>query len=109
MARTMQTANDPNYRGEGSGGQTPEGDTSDQGDQTTLERSPPRAPSTPADSFLEECDQGGDDAASAPMDQSEGETESDSSASTSESSDDLPPLPDSEEEERKKWSEKDNP
>ncbi|XP_021726856.1 uncharacterized protein LOC110694003 [Chenopodium quinoa] len=39
------------------------------------------------------------------MDQSEGETESDSSASTSESSDDLPPLPDNEEEERKKWKE----
>ncbi|XP_021750494.1 uncharacterized protein CG45076-like [Chenopodium quinoa] len=35
------------------------------------------------------------------MDQSEGETESDSSTSTSESSDDLPPLPYSEEEERK--------
>ena len=91
MARTMYIATDPNYRNEGSGDQTLEGETSGQGDQTALERSPPRAPSTPADSFLEECDQGGDEAASAPMDQSEGETESDNSASTSESSDDLPP------------------
>ena len=109
MARTMQTTTDPNYRSEGSGGQTPEGETSGQGDQTALERSPPRAPSTPADSFLEECDQGGDEAASAPLNQSEEETESDSSASTSESSGDLPPLQDNEEEERKKWNEKDDP
>src|SRR6187397_1360675 len=71
MARTMQTATDPNYKSEGSGGQTPEGETSGQGDQAALERSPPHAPphapSTPADSFLEECNQGGDKAVSAPL------------------------------------------
>ncbi|XP_021727698.1 uncharacterized protein LOC110694842 [Chenopodium quinoa] len=61
-----------------------------------LERSPPRAPSTPSDSFLEECDQGGNEAVSVPLTQNEEETESDSSASTSESSDDLPPLQDKE-------------
>ncbi|XP_021746664.1 uncharacterized protein LOC110712508 [Chenopodium quinoa] len=109
MARTMQTATDPNYRSEGSGDQTPEGETFGQGDQTALERSHPRAPSTPADSFLEECDQGDDEAVSAPLTQNEEETESDRSASTSESSDDLPPLEDSEEEERKKCNEKDDP
>ncbi|XP_021769730.1 uncharacterized protein LOC110733942 [Chenopodium quinoa] len=109
MARTMQTATYPDYRSEGSDDQTPERETSGQRDQTALERSPPRAPSTPADSFLEECDQGGDEAISAPLAQDEEETESDSSASTSESSDDLPPLEDSEEEERKKWKEKDDP
>ncbi|XP_021769545.1 unconventional myosin-XVIIIa-like [Chenopodium quinoa] len=105
MARTMQTTLDPDYRSKGSGDQTPEGEASGQRNQTALERSPPRAPSTPADSFLEECDQDGDEAVSAPLSQNEEETESDSSASTSESSDDLPPLEDSEEEERKKWKE----
>ena len=44
MARTMQTARDPNYRSDGSGGQTPEGETSGSGHQTAQGRSPPRAP-----------------------------------------------------------------